>query len=312
MFSQADRVARALAGRAGHRPDAGQAAGGDARRHHRGPQRRPGRGQRIRRPARRSRPPAGADVPSNPAEDASTAAPPAAGSSWPTTTRTPPRAWRCCSGSWGTRSRTADDGQQAVEAADAFRPDVVLLDIGMPRLNGYEAARRIREQPWGRGMLLVALTGWGQEEDRRLAEDAGFDHHLVKPAEPAELQRLLTAWRGTHYAPTLTLPYVREGRGGGGIAISEAHEPAPAATSRQRVGPVGPRPSSSGRVAVQFGVGVNVCQIASLSRGEVSHATSSPCGIEPRGTHTSLREPRDDVKDRAGGPRGLPARTRAL
>ena len=95
----------------------------------------------------------------------------------------------------GQRGRsTAHDGQQAVEAADAFRPDVVLLDIGMPRLNGYEAARRIREQPWGREMLLVALTGWGQEEDKRLAEDAGFDHHLVKPAEPAELQRLLTAW----------------------------------------------------------------------------------------------------------------------
>ena len=92
----------------------------------------------------------------------------------------------------GNEVRTASDGQQAVETAAAFRPHVVLLDIGMPRLNGYEAARRIREQPWGREMLLVALTGWGQGEDRRLTEEAGFDHHLVKPAEPAELKRLLT------------------------------------------------------------------------------------------------------------------------
>ena len=93
----------------------------------------------------------------------------------------------------GNEVRTAGDGQQAVEATAAFRPDVVLLDIGMPRLNGYEAARRIREQPRGGQMLLVALTGWGQDEDKRLTKEAGFDHHLVKPAEPAELQRLLAA-----------------------------------------------------------------------------------------------------------------------
>ena len=68
---------------------------------------------------------------------------------------------------------------------------MVLLDIGLPHLNGYEAARKIREQPWGQGMVLVALTGWGQDEDRRKSRDAGFDAHLVKPVDPAALMKLL-------------------------------------------------------------------------------------------------------------------------
>lgn len=67
-----------------------------------------------------------------------------------------------------------------MEAAAAFRPDVVLLDIGLPRMNGYEAARKIREQPWGRGMTLVALTVWGQAEDRRKSSEAGFDGHRLR------------------------------------------------------------------------------------------------------------------------------------
>ena len=91
----------------------------------------------------------------------------------------------------GNDIRTAYDGQQAVEAAGEFRPDVVLLDIGLPKLNGYEACRRIREQPWGKGVVLIALTGWGQEEDRRRSHEAGFDHHLVKPVDPDALMRLL-------------------------------------------------------------------------------------------------------------------------
>jgi CheY-like chemotaxis protein len=86
---------------------------------------------------------------------------------------------------------TAHDGAQAVDAAAAYRPDMVLLDIGLPKLNGYEAARRIREQPWGKAMKLIALTGWGQEEDRRRAKEAGFDEHVVKPVEPAALEQLL-------------------------------------------------------------------------------------------------------------------------
>ena len=70
-----------------------------------------------------------------------------------------------------------------MEAAAEFRPDVVLLDIGLPKLNGYEAARRIRPEPWGKDMVLVALTGWGQEEDRHKSTRAGFDQHLVKPVD---------------------------------------------------------------------------------------------------------------------------------
>ncbi len=88
---------------------------------------------------------------------------------------------------------TAYDGHQAVQLAEEWRPDVVLLDLGMPHLNGYEACRRIRAQPWGADMCLVALTGWGQAEDRRRTEEAGFDHHMVKPVDPAHLLRMLAS-----------------------------------------------------------------------------------------------------------------------
>jgi DNA-binding response OmpR family regulator len=93
----------------------------------------------------------------------------------------------------GNSVRTAHDGLEAVAVAAEFRPDVVLLDIGLPKLDGHEAARRIREQEGGAGMLLIALTGWGQEEDRRRSREAGFDHHLTKPVEFDSLLRLLAA-----------------------------------------------------------------------------------------------------------------------
>lgn len=96
----------------------------------------------------------------------------------------------------GNEVRTADDGEQALEVAAEFLPDVVLMDLGMPKMSGYEAARRLREQPWGQEMLLVALTGWGQAEDKQRTKAAGFDHHLVKPAEPSDLQRLFAEARG--------------------------------------------------------------------------------------------------------------------
>jgi DNA-binding response OmpR family regulator len=67
----------------------------------------------------------------------------------------------------------------------------MLLDIGLPKLNGYEACRRIREQPWGKKVVLIAVTGWGQEEDRRRSHEAGFDRHMVKPVDPQELMKLL-------------------------------------------------------------------------------------------------------------------------
>lgn len=91
----------------------------------------------------------------------------------------------------GNEIRTAHDGLEAVALAEEFSPQVVLMDVGMPRLNGYEATRRIREQPWGREMVIIALTGWGQDGDRAKSEEAGCSGHLVKPVELAELEKLL-------------------------------------------------------------------------------------------------------------------------
>jgi CheY-like chemotaxis protein len=87
--------------------------------------------------------------------------------------------------------RTANDGAEALEIASEFRPDILLLDLGMPRLDGYETARRAREQSWGHGVTIIALTGWGQPEDQRRVQEAGFDHHLVKPCSPNALRALL-------------------------------------------------------------------------------------------------------------------------
>jgi PAS domain S-box-containing protein len=91
----------------------------------------------------------------------------------------------------GNEVRTAHDGHEAVELAEKLRPQVVLMDIGMPNLNGYEATRRIREQPWGRDMIIIALTGWGQDEDRARSKEAGCDGHLVKPVNLSDLEKLL-------------------------------------------------------------------------------------------------------------------------
>jgi signal transduction histidine kinase len=91
----------------------------------------------------------------------------------------------------GHEVHTAGDGAEAFALAAECRPDVVLLDIGMPKLDGYEVARRIRAEPWGKGPVLIALTGWGQDEDRRRSREVGFDTHLVKPLDPETLSRLL-------------------------------------------------------------------------------------------------------------------------
>jgi signal transduction histidine kinase/PleD family two-component response regulator len=91
----------------------------------------------------------------------------------------------------GNEVRTVHNGVQAIQEAAAFRPDIILLDIGMPQVNGYEAARRIRQQRWGKQMILVALTGWGQEQDKQRAIAAGFDRHFTKPVDPADLEQLL-------------------------------------------------------------------------------------------------------------------------
>ena len=96
------------------------------------------------------------------------------------------------------------DGMEAVHAARTYLPDVVLLDVGLPLRNGYEAARLIRSEPWGRHMVLIALTGWGQEQDRRQSREAGFDHHLVKPVDPKVLMTLVSdVFRGNRNGASL-------------------------------------------------------------------------------------------------------------
>ncbi|HVY79913.1 MAG TPA: response regulator [Steroidobacteraceae bacterium] len=92
----------------------------------------------------------------------------------------------------GHEVHTAGDGAQALEVAAQCRPHVVLLDIGMPKLDGYEVARRIRAEPWGKAAVLIALTGWGQDEDRRRSREVGFDSHLVKPLDPEALSTMLS------------------------------------------------------------------------------------------------------------------------
>jgi CheY-like chemotaxis protein len=91
----------------------------------------------------------------------------------------------------GHEVRVAHDGPSALEVATSYRPDLVFLDIGMPGMDGYEVARRLRKTPGLEKTVLAALTGWGQQEDRRRTAEAGFNHHLVKPPEPQALERLL-------------------------------------------------------------------------------------------------------------------------
>jgi DNA-binding response OmpR family regulator len=88
--------------------------------------------------------------------------------------------------------RTAYDGAEALALAAEFHPQAIFLDIGMPKLNGHEVCRSIREEDWGKDVFIVAITGWGQETDRRLTSEAGFDHHLVKPVEISELLTIVS------------------------------------------------------------------------------------------------------------------------
>jgi CheY-like chemotaxis protein len=91
----------------------------------------------------------------------------------------------------GHDTRTAHDGESALTTAESFLPEVVLLDIGLPKLNGYEVAQRIREQAWGQSMFLIAVTGWGQDEDRQRSTEVGLNAHMVKPVEADALEKLL-------------------------------------------------------------------------------------------------------------------------
>jgi DNA-binding response OmpR family regulator len=89
--------------------------------------------------------------------------------------------------------RNSFDGVATIAAAEEFRPDAMLLDIGMPGMSGYEVAREIRAREWGADVLLIAVTGWGQEEQRKLTAEAGFDHHFVKPVHPRTLIPIIDA-----------------------------------------------------------------------------------------------------------------------
>jgi len=94
---------------------------------------------------------------------------------------------------WGHAARVAHDGAQALEMAEVFKPQVVLLDIGLPTMHGFEVARRLRKIPACQNCLLIAVTGWGQEADRAQSKAAGINHHLVKPVEADALQSLLAS-----------------------------------------------------------------------------------------------------------------------
>lgn len=93
----------------------------------------------------------------------------------------------------GSTTCLAHDGVEALSAIEKYTPEVVLLDIGLPKLDGHEVCRRVRSQPWGKDIIMIALTGWGQEEDRRMSEDAGFDGHIVKPVHYDQLEELLAS-----------------------------------------------------------------------------------------------------------------------
>lgn len=105
----------------------------------------------------------------------------------------------------GNEILTAYDGQQGIELAEKYCPEVVLLDIGLPNLNGYEVCRRIRNMPWGKNVILIACTGWGKESDRAKSYAAGFDHHLVKPVDPQTLLKLITGRNGKARDPEVQI-----------------------------------------------------------------------------------------------------------
>ena len=185
-------LARPVGGRSRHRPHPGAAAGEAARRLGRGPERGSRSRQRVRRPSAAARRPplarpAGRQGGREPAGAASTAC------SWWTTTGMPRRPWRLLLQLWGHEVRSALDGSEALSLAAEFRPGIILLDIGLPGMSGYEVARQLRNLPGVRDVFIVAVTGYGQESDRLQSQEAGFDHHLVKPVQPEVLRELIAS-----------------------------------------------------------------------------------------------------------------------
>jgi CheY-like chemotaxis protein len=96
---------------------------------------------------------------------------------------------------YGAETRIARDGREALAIGATFLPDVVLMDITMPKMNGYDAARHLRMEPWGKSVVLIALTGWGRTTDIQAAQAAGFDGHLLKPVEADAMLRLIAELR---------------------------------------------------------------------------------------------------------------------
>ncbi|GAT33875.1 His Kinase A (phospho-acceptor) domain-containing protein [Terrimicrobium sacchariphilum] len=103
-------------------------------------------------------------------------------------------------GIMGFETETAADGVEALRTAAAYRPDAIFLDIAMPKLNGYDVCKVIREQAWGKDPVVIALTGWGQNDDIERSREAGFDHHLVKPIELASLEPIVREIKAVHSA----------------------------------------------------------------------------------------------------------------
>ena len=179
----------ALDERVGHRPGAGGRPGEDARRDGDGREPRPRQGQHLHR-----------DAPCDRAARAARSAPETDPSSSAHERRRilvvddnldSATSMAMMLELLGNEVRAAHDGLQAVEQVERYRPDVVLMDVGMPRLNGYEATRRIRALPAGRDVIIVALTGWGQDDDKARSHEAGCDGHLTKPVNLPDLERLL-------------------------------------------------------------------------------------------------------------------------
>jgi CheY-like chemotaxis protein/two-component sensor histidine kinase len=94
----------------------------------------------------------------------------------------------------GYQTKVAYEGVSALQLAELLRPSIVFLDIGLPNLSGHEIARRLRSEPWGLNVRLVAITGWGHENDRKRSREAGFDEHLTKPVDPRQLLQLMAGW----------------------------------------------------------------------------------------------------------------------
>ena len=194
LFMQVDRSIDKVAGRAGRRADAGADPARNAWRNGRGAQRGPGLGSEFsiwlplapeRRPAQadgRRRAAAATSLPLRRVlvvDDNVDAA----------------QSLAMLLRILGQDVRTAHNGRSALEAARASMPEIAILDIGLPGMDGHELARRLRNEPGGAAVLIIALTGWGQDVDRRRSAEAGFDHHLTKPADPEALRKLLSQAR---------------------------------------------------------------------------------------------------------------------